>query len=304
MKNVCFVGIALFTTAIACKTPKSSVLSSIPFPSFSAEGHRGARGLMPENTIPAMKKAIDMGVTTLEMDVVISKDKKVVVSHDTYFHQDFCLTPDGKTMTKEDAFSRALYTMNYDSIIKYDVGSKPHPGFPRQEKMKVHKPLLEDLVTASESYAAEKGHAPLWYNIETKTQAGKDGTHHPLPEEFTDLLVAVLKKKGIANRTVIQSFDIRTIQVVNRKYPGIKTSYLVDAKEKRTLSEQLKTLGFTPFIYSPNYKMVTAALVSECHALGMKIVPWTPNTLEEIRALKALGVDGIITDYPDMFGML
>jgi glycerophosphoryl diester phosphodiesterase len=120
----------------SCGTQRSTMHNNetvSTFPSFDKEGHRGSRGLMPENTIPAMLKAIDLGVTTLEMDAVISRDKQVVVSHDPYFNADITTTPEGGQLTKAEASSRLLYRMDYDSIKKYDVGLKPHPGFPRQQ---------------------------------------------------------------------------------------------------------------------------------------------------------------------------
>ena len=271
------------------------------FPAFSKEGHRGSRGLMPENTIPAMEKAIDCGVTTLEMDVVISKDRKVVVSHDPYFNADITITPEGKQLTKSEASARVLYGMDYDSIRRYDVGSKLHPGFPQQQKMPVHKPLLSSLIRAAESYTKENGTGQMWYNIETKTSAGGDGVKHPAPEEFVDLLVALLKAEGILSRTVIQSFDIRTLKVLNRKYPSIKTSLLINANDSRSLKKQIDELGFLPFVYSPHFKLVTTSLVRDCHEKGIKVVPWTVNTKADIEAMKVLQVDGIISDYPNLF---
>ncbi|MFN2439020.1 MAG: glycerophosphodiester phosphodiesterase family protein, partial [Chitinophagaceae bacterium] len=112
---------------------------------------------------------------------------------------------------------------------------------------------------------------------------------------------AVIQKEAIAERTVIQSFDMRTLQAVHKKYPSIKTSLLMENTDKRTLDEQLKELGFLPTVYSPHYTVVTPALVKACHDKGMKIIPWTINTKDEIERIKALGVDGIITDYPDLF---
>ncbi len=274
---------------------------SYQLPSFDKQGHRGSRGLMPENTIPAMLKAIDLGVTTLEMDVVISKDKKVLLSHDPYFNADITTTPQGKTLSKTEAAKILLFALNYDSIKKYDVGLKVHPLFLRQQKMAAYKPLLADLISSTEAYAETKNSHPLWYNIETKSKPNGDGINHPAPEEFVDLLVDAINKAGISNRTVIQSFDIRTLQVVNRKYPSIKTSLLMENTDKRTLDEQLKELGFKPAIYSPHYSMVSSSLVKACHDKGIKIIPWTINTKEEIAKIKSLGVDGIITDYPDLF---
>lgn len=271
------------------------------FPAFDKEGHRGARGLMPENTIPAMKTAIDLDVTTLEMDVVISKDNKVVVSHDPYFSADITTTPEGKILTKGEAAKLLLYSMNYDSIQKYDVGVKPHPGFPRQQKLPVSKPLLSELLSATEAYAKEKGKASLWYNIETKVKESGDGVAHPAPEPFVDLLVPVIQQAGVAERTIIQSFDRRTLQVLHRKYPSFKTSYLIDSNNEKTLDQNLSDLGFVPFAFSPHYTLVTPQLVKACHDKGVKIVPWTVNDKEGIERLKAMGVDGIITDYPDLF---
>ncbi len=285
---------------MACSPAKKNMMPN-DLPQFDKQGHRGSRGLMPENTIPAMHKAIDLGVTTLEMDVVISKDKKVVVSHDPYFNADIVTTPEGKTLSKSEALKLLLYAMDYDSIKKYDVGQKPHPGFPRQQKMAVHKPLLSALIRSSEDYAKQKNVSPLWYNIETKSNKDGDGVHHPSPEEFVELLIAVIQKEGTAERTIIQSFDIRTLQVVHEKYPSFRTSLLMENTDKRTLDEQLKELGFVPTVYSPHYTMVTTTLVKGCHDKGMKIIPWTVNTKDEISRIKSLGVDGIITDYPDLF---
>ena len=284
---------------LSCTTPKN-ILKTDPS-QFDKQGHRGSRGLMPENTIPAMHKAIDLGVTTLEMDVVVSKDKKVVVSHDPYFNADITTTPHGKTLSKAEASNLLLYKMNYDSIKKYDVGLKPHPSFSRQQKMAVHKPLLSELIQSSEAYAANKRSTQLWYNIETKTKPSGDGVHHPAPEEFVDLLVAVIQKEGIADRTVIQSFDMRTLKVVHQKYPSIKTSLLIENTDKKTLDEQLTELGFIPAVYSPHYTLVNSQLIKSCHEKGMKIIPWTINTKQEIERIRSLGVDGIITDYPDLF---
>jgi glycerophosphoryl diester phosphodiesterase len=304
--NIKYPLIAILTASLtySCSTPKNAIQkdeSIVPFPGFGKEGHRGSRGLMPENTIPAMYKAIDLGVTTLEMDASISRDKQVIVSHDPYFNPDITTTPEGGYLTKQEGSKRLLYMMDYDSIKKYDVGLKPHPGFPRQQKIAAYKPLLSELIKTSEAYAKDKGVSPLWYNIETKSKASGDGKNHPVPEEFVDLLVKVIQDAGIASRTVIQSFDIRTLHVVHRKYPAFKTSLLIEPMDKRSLDEQLKELGFVPFIYSPNYALVTPERVKECHDKGMKVIPWTLNTKEEMEKARAAGVDGIISDYPDLF---
>ncbi|ATL49803.1 glycerophosphodiester phosphodiesterase [Chitinophaga caeni] len=271
------------------------------FPAFDSEAHRGGRGLKPENTIPAMKNAIDIGVTTLEMDANITKDLKVVVSHDQYMNPDISTAPDGTPVTRQQVKDLLLYQMNYADIVKYDVGMRGNPNFPQQEKMKVNKPLLSDLIQAVEKYTQQEGVAPKWYNIETKSSAKYDGVRNPKPEQFVALLMKVVIDNGIVDRTVIQSFDKRTLQVLHKKFPAVKTSFLIGDNNKKSLDENIKDLGFTPFILSPDYKLVTPALVKACHDKGVKIVPWTVNDKAKIQELKDMGVDGIISDYPNYF---
>jgi glycerophosphoryl diester phosphodiesterase len=266
------------------------------------QAHRGGRGLMPENTIPAMLDAIDRNVTTLEMDVYISRDKKVVVSHDSYFHANITTTPEGEFLSKEET-RRLLYAMDYDSICKYDVGLKQHPDFPQQKKIKAVKPLLSELIKAVEEYASEKGKA-MRYNIEIKSRPADDNTNHPPVEEFVDLAMAVISAGKIDDRTVIQSFDTRALQYLHQRYPAIALSYLIGKNEKRTPAELWEELGFVPHTLSPEYMIVTNEMIRECHAAGVKVLPWTVNELPEINRLHAMHVDGIITDYPNLFESL
>jgi glycerophosphoryl diester phosphodiesterase len=268
-------------------------------PALDRQGHRGARGLMPENTVPAMKKALDLGVTTLELDVVISKDKQAVVSHDSYMVADITTKPDGSTVTKAEEKSLNLYQMNYAGIQAFDVGRKPHPLFPKQQKMAAYKPLLSELIDSVEVYAKAKGMPQPRYNIEIKMSPQTDNVYHPAPAEFVDLVMTVINSRKLGKRFNIQSFDVRPLQVLHRQYPDVTLSYLT--ANSKMLTENLTTLGFTPAIYSPYYKTVTAELVKACHEQGMKIIPWTVNTKPEIDALVKVGVDGIITDYPDLF---
>ncbi|HEX7848059.1 MAG TPA: glycerophosphodiester phosphodiesterase family protein [Chitinophagaceae bacterium] len=306
MRQELISAIAIFTL-IACKSTQLgqqvAPKKGLALPAFNKEGHRGIRGLMPENTIQSMCKAIDYDVNTVEVDIVISKDKQVVISHDIYFHSDFSLTPEGKEMTKKDAESRLLYNMNYDSIRKYDVGMKPHPAFSQQQKVPAYKPLLAELVDATDAYAKSKGKDVI-YNIELKANADWDGTKQPPVEELVDRTMAVIKEKNLENRCYLQSFDFRAMQVVHKKYPYMTTAILIGGGEKRTLDEQLAALGYQPEMYSPSYTLVTKELVDACHKKGMKIIPWTVNTVEEMKKMKVLGVDGIITDYANYFSVL
>ena len=280
----------------------NSAADNQPLGAFDAQAHRGGRGLMPENTIASEKNASDFN-STLEMDLQMSKDSQVVVSHDAYFNADFCLTPEGKTMDKKDGRSRLLFNMTYDSIRKYDVGLKPHPGFPRQKKVAAARPLLSVLIDSVEAYAKTKNHVNH-YNIELKTSPKEDGVHYPDLGTYVSRALHIVNDKGIAARTMIQSFDVRALRMVHDSFPDIETSYLVGKNDTNTVQGYISKLGFTPAVFSPDYHIVTPDMVAGFHKQGVKVIPWTPNTLEEIQNLKDMGVDGIITDYPDLYSQL
>lgn len=263
------------------------------------QGHRGCRGLMPENTIAAMKKAIDLGVQVLELDVVISKDKLVVVSHDTHFATDISLKPSGDSISVEEAKNYILYQMPYDEIKKFDVGKKHNVKFPQQQNFAAYKPLLSELIDSADLYAKRNGLPLPLYNIEIKSELKTDDIEHPKPQEFVDLVLTVLKNKNIEERMNIQSFDVRPLQIIHQQYPAIKLAYLT--ANIKTVSDNLADLGFTPDYYSPYYKTVNSEVVELCHKNGVKIIPWTVNTKAEIEELKNLKVDGIISDYPNLF---
>jgi glycerophosphoryl diester phosphodiesterase len=266
------------------------------------QAHRGGRGLMPENTIPAMLSVMDNKmVTTLEMDLAITKDKQVVVSHDPVLNPLFTTKPDGTYIKANEVNDNIIYQMNYEQLQKFDVGLKLHPGFPQQKKLAVCIPTLSDLIDSVEHKSKSIGRK-MMYNIEIKSVDGKDIMEHPVPEEFVDLVVNLIEQKNITQRTTIQSFDLRPLKVLYQKYPKVQTTYLVFGKDCGDAQKQIQLLGFTPTIYSPEYKYVTKETVDYCHANNMKIIPWTVNTKTEIDALMAMGVDGIITDYPNLIG--
>ena len=261
------------------------------------QGHRGCRGLMPENTIPAMRKALDLGVTTLEMDIAISQDKQVLLSHDPFMNAGFVYRPDGQPIAKAEEKALKIYQMPYAEIRRYDVGSHGNPKFPRQQKLLTYKPLLAEVIDSAEAYARRKKRPAPFYNIETKTTPAGDGSNHPAPEEFVRLLLAVVQAKDIQSRVIIQSFDPRTLEVVHRTQPALRTALLVENADG--LEANLARMSFLPTIYSPTYKLVTAELVQACHQHRMQVIPWTVNTAAEAAHLKSLLVDGLITDYPD-----
>jgi glycerophosphoryl diester phosphodiesterase len=268
---------------------------------FDKQGHRGCRGLMPENTIPAMVNALGLGVTTLEMDISISKDKKVFLSHEPFFNHEITTKPDGSFIEEKDEKNYNMYLMNYDSIKKYDVGMKPHPRFAQQQKMKAIKPLLADVFAAIKQEMMTRRRPYPFFNIETKTQPATDNIYHPAPAEFVELLMKVIKENAMEDFVIIQSFDFRTLQYLHKNYPTIKTAMLIEDYDKRTLEEQIKDLGFSPTIYSPAFILVNDALIKKCHQQNIQVIPWTVNDKAKMNELKALGVDGIISDYPNLF---
>lgn len=271
---------------------------------FDKQGHRGCRGLMPENTIPAMLKAIDLGVTTLEMDAIITKDKKVILSHEPFFNHEITTKPDGSLVIEQEEKSLNIYQMDYAEVKKFDVGLRPHPRFPNQQKIAVVKPLLGDMIDAVEQYCSTNHKTVPFYNIETKSQPATDDQYHPRPAEFVALLVAVIKAKKIESRAIIQSFDPRTLQYLHEHYPDIKTALLIEDFDKKIFALQLRDLGFIPSIYSPHFSLITPLLVKQCKDAGISLIPWTVNDLEKIKELKKMGVNGVISDFPDLFSRL
>jgi glycerophosphoryl diester phosphodiesterase len=288
----------LVALIFACHASKN--VSDPLLPAFDIEGHRGCRGLMPENTIPAMMKALELGVTTLEMDAVITKDKQVILSHEPFFNHEITTGPDGKYVTEQDERNLNIFKMTYAQTQTYDVGLKPHPRFPNQKRLKATKPLLKEVIENVEAYHKLNGGRTVFYNIETKTQPATDGTFHPTPGDFVNTLMNVINSANVSDRVIIQSFDFRTLQVLHKRFPAVKTAALIEDFDKRSLDEQLKALGFKPTIYSPHYSLVNKELIAKCHELQVKVIPWTVNEKAKRDELKALGVDGIITDYPDL----
>jgi glycerophosphoryl diester phosphodiesterase len=288
---------ALFMTG--CKNSQSGAQQkAAALPQFDTQAHRGGRGLMPENTIPAMRNALKLGVTTLEMDCHITRDKQVVVTHDSQINYLYARTPAGADFTKAEGGQYTVYQMDYAEVRKFDMGSRFYDQFPRQQKVKSYIPLLSELIDSVQTYIQVHKSPQVFYNIETKSKAADDNKLHPDPETFVKLLMDVIEKKKISPYVTIQSFDPRTLQVLHKKYPHMRTAYLV--QDKKTVAEYLQLLGFTPVILSPNARLVTAELVKQCHERQIKVIPWTANTADQIARLKSLGVDGIISDYPDL----
>ncbi|HLT82289.1 MAG TPA: glycerophosphodiester phosphodiesterase [Cyclobacteriaceae bacterium] len=269
-------------------------------PRFDVQGHRGARGLKPENSIPAFLTALDYGVTTLELDLAVTSDRRLVVSHEPWMSAAICLTPDGKPISRSREKAYNIYEMTYEEVAAFDCGSRGNKAFPDQQPMPVSKPLLRDVIAAVEDHIRSVSRYEVDYNIEIKSSPDGDGKFHPPPAEFSDLVYELLDQYLPMRRVVIQSFDFRVLQYWRKKYPDVRLAALVE--NAGSVSGNLKRLGFNPSIYSPYYKLVTRDMVRYLHRRGIRVIPWTVNDESDMLSLKALGVDGFITDYPDRPG--
>jgi len=259
-------------------------------------GHRGARGLFPENTLPGFIYAANLGLAGIEMDVVISKDNKVVVSHEPWMNPKTCTKPNHSKV----GFLRRknLYRMNYADIKLYDCGLRGNSGFTKQKKIAAYKPLLSEVVEQVEKALHHAKHPLPIYIIEIKSNWITDNKLHPPPEEFVRLVLDEIKPFGINERILIQSFDMRPLDIIHKINPGIMLGMLV--RSPRFIRRRMKALSFTPHTCGTYYKLTSERWVKRIHSLGMKSLVWTENEKSDMLNHLKMGVDGIITDYPEM----
>jgi glycerophosphoryl diester phosphodiesterase len=283
------------------------------------QGHRGARGLLPENTLPAFARALSIGVTTLELDCAITRDGVVVVSHDSTLNPEITRGTDGLWIKRADL---PIAQFTYEELQRFDVGridpsSAYAARFAQQQPVDgTRMPRLVDVF----ALACRAGNDAVRFNIETKISP-----LHPertvAPDVFARALIQVIKNHRLENRTVVQSFDWRTLAVVQAEAPQIKTVYL--SAQQGFMNNILAGETASPWnagrhvsqfgglvarmiqaaggaIWSPFWGDVTAGNVREAQSLGLQVVVWTVNTEADMRAVMALGVDGIISDYPDV----
>ena len=291
MSRILILSFALLLTQ--CKTLKHTT----KIESIDIQGHRGCRGLLPENTVPAFLHALDLGVNTLELDVVVTKDKVVVVSHEPFLNHEICRDLDGNPISKKEEKSFNIYQLTFEELTKYDCGLSAHPKYPEQKNIAVSKPSLEEMILAAERHAnLNNREAPL-YNIEIKRTKEGDLSYHPDYKEFTELTMEVILKNKIEDRTTVQCFDLEVLQYLKEAYPN-QDQVLLIANNNDPL-KNIRDLGHTPEVYSPYFKLVDANLVAFCKEQEMKLIPWTVNEVVDMKKMIALGVDGIITDYPN-----
>ena len=265
---------------------------------IDVQAHRGGAGLWPENTLTSMTNATLLGVNTLELDLQISKDGQVVVSHDAYFHSRYATRPDGSVVKADDP-KEYIYTMPYDSVARYDVGMRPSEVWPGKEQSPAIKPLATVLIDSIETLTRQRGLDPMRYNIEIKCKKGKDeGVNWPEYHEFVDKCVELLLSKNLGDRLVIQCFDVRALNYMHEKYPQLKLSYLTGKKDT-DWDTYMGKLNFTPDWLSPEHSTVDAKMVENCRKAGIRLVPWTVDDESEIQRMIDLNVEAIISNYPD-----
>lgn len=291
---------------------------SLPAAGFDLQGHRGTRGHAPENTLPAFTKALAIGVTTLEFDLAMTKDGVLVVSHDSRLNPDITRGPDGQFLA---ATGPAVRTLTLAQVQSYDVG-RLKPGtayakrYPDQQPVDGARiPTLAEVFALTERLGATQ----VRFNIETKLTP--DGADAPDPETFATAVAAAIRTAGVTRRVTVQSFDWRTLVALKRIAPEIARACLsVESAGENTVAGRGGkaspwTAGFdlaavggsVPRLvaaagcqtWSSNYRSVTPAALADAKAAGIKVIPWTVNEPADIARLIDMGVDGLITDYPD-----
>ena len=292
----------------------------LPIPGYALDlqGHRGARGLAPENTLAAFATALSVGVTTLEMDLGVSRDGVVVVAHDPEINPDLTRGPEGEWLA---APGPALHTLDLAEIRRFDVG-RIRPGsryagrYPEQRPADGARiPTLADVIELTRS----AGNDEVRFNVETKISPLEPDLT-PAPEAFAQAVIEVLRTEGVAERSTIQSFDWRTLRAANAIAPEMTTVCLtaeqrwldnlqrgrpgasawtagLDADDFATVPDLIAAAGCG--VWSPYYGDLDQAALARAHALGLEVVVWTVNEPPEMRRLIELGVDGIISDFPD-----
>lgn len=273
------------------------LIKEIRVSEFEIQAHRGARAFYPENTLQAFCKAAELGVRVLELDLLLSKDAKIVVSHDPWVNASH-FSGEPAARYAEDVESRSLlFQMNYDLIAAVDCGYTD-PAFPLQERITACKPLLSDVFSAVDAFMRE--HCPqeeMVYNLEVKSWPDQDDILHPLPALYAEILLHDLSP-SVVSRIRLQSFDSRILKAAHRMSPELCYGLLVERAED--VESSLETLGFVPAFVNPHYSQVSVPLLSFLHLRNIRVIPWTVNRPEEMLAMKRMGADGLITDYPDL----
>lgn len=272
-----------------------------PSPGYRPEvhGHRGCRGLRPENTLPAFLYALELGVDVLELDVVISSDQQVVVAHEPWLSARLGTGPNGESINPQQERAYNLYQMPYATIRRCVVGELPLAAFPKQLPVATYRPLLRDVLQAVESACRLAGRPSVGYAVEVKSSPAGDNIFHPTPLPFVELVLAELQAAGVAARTTLLSFDLRILQAARTQAPNQALCLL---NENLTPAAVLfEELGFVPDTYGPDFELLSTETVQALQAAypGLRLVPWTLNSPANFALALEWGLTGITTDYPE-----
>jgi glycerophosphoryl diester phosphodiesterase len=249
-------------------------------PRILVHGHRGARARRPENTLPAFEYAIAHGVDALELDMAVTKDNVIVVSHDPILHPPVCSGPVKSAM---------IHQLTLAQVREWDCGAVRNPGFPNQQPVPgTRMPTLDDVFRLAPRGSFD-------YNIETKSFPDHP-EYTPAPEEFAKMVLAKIREYKLERRVILQSFDFRTLVAMRKLAPEIRLSALV-ASDQRGFASIAKDAANAEIV-SPELHLVTPAKVAAAHAAGVQVVPWTADTPADWDRLITAKVDAIITDDP------
>jgi glycerophosphoryl diester phosphodiesterase len=265
---------------------------------FEIQAHRGARAFFPENTVQAFCKAADLGVRVIELDLLVSGDHQLVVSHDPCLGAPHAAAPDGRPLGEKDQGRFCLYDMSYAEIAAFGCGL-PDPHFPLQRGIDTAKPLIADVFRQVDAHMLAH-HLPgeMIFNLELKSWPDRDNELHPPPDVYAFLVAEQIHRTSMASRVRVQSFDDRLLREVRMRYPELCFGFLVDDGSR--LANFRAETGFVPAYVNPYYSLLNTQLVERLHSEGVRVVPWTVNRPEEMLRLKRMGADGIITDHPEL----
>ncbi|MFN4122756.1 MAG: glycerophosphodiester phosphodiesterase family protein [Flavobacteriales bacterium] len=261
---------------------------------FDLQGHRGARGNFPENSIPGFIHAIQCGVSTLELDIVFSKDLDLIVSHEPWMSCEICLDPSGNPIHCNDDRKLNIFMMSLEEIQAFDCGTKFHPRFPEQLKIKTIKPTLNQVFEEIEAFLKLNQRSEIRYNIEIKSYPEWDGVYQPTISVICENVLEILGKYNLAERCVIQSFDSRVIKYLHGKHEHL--AFLIEKHFE--IQDIIDLLGFYPQILSPHYSLVDEQLIQHAQINNFKLIPWTVNDKTFMKKIYEIGCHGLITDFP------
>ena len=258
-------------------------------------GHRGARGLYPENTIDGFLRTLNLPIRGFELDLVVSKDKQLIISHEPWMNHQICSAANGAPISEATGKEINIYRSNYHDICKFDCGSKGNPLFPSQQSFYAVKPTLQELINALNKSCD----TPLELLFEIKSNPKWYGHYQPEPDEYASQIIRYIDKLDLNTMPILMSFDPNILNAIKNISSQYKIGFLIN--NTNSIEENLIHLNFKPELYNLEHSMVTKTIIENLMERDMQIIPWTVNTLDAAKRLSKIGVTSIISDYPDLF---